>query len=447
MYRLCSARRRFPVLWPVRQLTIFSVTVLLLAGNLSPVVAQAPAPACEEFCCETIGDDVYIEWHPGALAADAPLVLFRDRVALVERPAGEFLYVDVGVPTGEHQYTLVYDIPEAEEPVAGSCSAFVETDFGGTTCSVVRHQVSVQWDELPIDIAIEGFIVRRGRQLVAKMPPNEHSFLDAPGAGDHKYTVSAQLAPSPDGSDEEFLVGTCSATVNFPESVPSPEGLQCAILEKAPVCVRLSWRNPSQYDGINVLHGGERIAELEGDVTSFQIDDPGPGQHVFSLIAFVGQEESVPLVCIVDLGGVSDDASLSIENLFDEIGPPPEASPKILPPVPPPVSDRVSVLLSSRFPVRGWSFGLCEAAEKVIVSEFDFDDTIVEELGDAWFVSVDVVEGGLTMNVIAQDFPEAQLPANETWRVVNVRFAGGPEGNPGEVYDVEFCRDLGDPRG
>ncbi len=402
----------------------------------------APTFGQDDFACEVDGDGVYIDWvQPPPIAIADPLKLFRNGEFRGEYPPEEFHVFEKDVPPGEYLYELVSGLSEEEFELVASCAVTVETGFG-VRCHVVRHMVSVDWDPLPIDIAIDGFVVRRNREDIATVDAETFSFLDAPGTGgEHHYTVLAVVA----GGEERFLVGSCDVRVEFGEPVPAPLDVECHIQEKEPECVLVTWTNPVEYEQIVVAKDGREFARLEGDAMSVIDNEPGPGVHVYNIVAWIADESSVPIACFVDLGGISDAVRLSLDPILPIRLPSP--GPGQRPPELPPVSSSVRVLLENDFAVGGWSFGLCADPAHLVAAGVDLDDTVTANLtGADDFVAYDTMDGGLTMEVVVGGVKSWPQPSGaHPHAVLNAHFSPGPEAVLGEVYEVEFCSHLGEP--
>jgi hypothetical protein len=69
---------------------------------------------------------------------------------------------------------------------------------------------------------------------------------------------------------------------------PGPTNLTCRRTGEG---VALAWENNGDYDSVKVLRGGEELAVLAGDASSFSDTDPQEGENTYQVLAVVGTLE------------------------------------------------------------------------------------------------------------------------------------------------------------
>ena len=288
--------------------------------------------------------------------------------------------------------------------------------------------VRLEWDHLGFaGGSLEARLERDG-SIIAKLESSDLGYVDrGVAAGSHTYRLAIVQG--------EQTLDSKECTVSVGAGVLPPESLTCSIQEKAPPCVDLQWRNAGSYDAVVVRRDGAQIAALDGEATRFT-EAPGPGLHTYEVHGVVLGELSVPATCEADLGGTP------IHRLYffnlPRAGEGPEG----------PASDQLAVHLENTYPVSAWSFGICSDPAVIVPIAAEVGWTVAAlNLGQGpEFMRIEFVSGGLTMRAIINDTdPSALLPAGANLRLLTLRYGGGPQAVPGEIYPLEFCDVLGDP--
>lgn len=419
----------------IRECTVF------VGDNTSPVR------------CEVDGNTVTITWTVPADILALGFTISRDGELVATLGADARSYRDEAAP-GAHTYIVSTDnrlddpnVPPGGAPdfLIGSCEVKVGDGFG-IQCRVRESTVTIDWQPLPIDVAIQGYVVRRNGETVARLPADALTYRESVEPGVYAYEVAAlPWSDDPDNASQEIVVGTCRVSVGGDPGLPPPEGLQCAIAESFPVQVQLFWTNPVRYSSIVVLRDGQRVALLEGDATRFSEVDPGAGRHLYAVLGTAADGQmSPPATCTVFLEGPPQGNHLSLvpyprSNADDNTDPAGVAA----------STDSLVAVLRNSDPVQAWSFGMCSDASVLTVGEATVEGTSTADLNDGdgpTFLAINVTGEGVSMGaVIDERDPVDVLPPGLSSDLLIVRYEPGPDAERGEPYPVRFCGTLGDP--
>jgi hypothetical protein len=101
--------------------------------------------------------------------------------------------------------------------------------------------------------------------------------------------------------------------------------------------------------------------------------------------------------------------------------------------------------------LQGWSFGVGNDPEFIVPNDANTNGTITETFnngsGPAFlFVTIYDDGSGVSMAVVISGDPDAEvLPVGMGHRLLNIGYEAGPQGLPGDVHQVRYTDELGDP--
>jgi hypothetical protein len=408
--------------------------------------------------CTVNGNTVTRVWDLTAGIFAAQIVVSRDNQIIATLPGNAHTYEDQA-PPGDHIYTVTTNNafpnpngqidPDIPDFLIGTCQVFVPEGFG-IKCSVDGNVVTVDWDDLPIDIAIFGWFVYRNGDVVAQLDPNQTSYREDTPAGTHTYTVTAIVGffdaagnINENGNPFEEFVGSCQVTVGS-SNLPGPANLRCSIAESFPVQVQLSWEIPTTtgYEVIVVMRDGQPIAELSGNTTFFSEFDPGAGIHIYGVFGIRNGVQSNTASCTVETPGGGLRNELALENRGGSIGA------NGIPGFPAIGGDTVTVVMHNAQTVQGWSFGVCSDPANVIGAATDIAGTATGALNDGagpTFMALEVHDRGVTMGVVIDQDDPADVLTLGSYDLLQIQYEKGPDAQPFLPYPVDFCETLGEP--
>jgi hypothetical protein len=236
--------------------------------------------------CTVEGNVVTVVWEVPDDILALGFIVSRDGTIVATLGADARSYSEEA-PPGAHTYTVSTDnrledpnVPGGAPPdfLIGTCRVVVEDGFG-IKCEVDGDVVSIGWEDLPINVAISGFVVRRDGREVATLGADARSYSEEAPPGEHVYTVVALTLPrdpdQPDVGVLEILVGSCQVVV---EGGP---GVWCAV-EGNTVTIR--WEVPSGIlaRGFIISRDNEVVATLGSDARSYR-DEAPPGAHSYTV--------------------------------------------------------------------------------------------------------------------------------------------------------------------
>lgn len=231
--------------------------------------ATPPSFAASDSSCGA----VLLVWSGGAGAAGYRLT--RDGAGIASLPPSAGAFLDT-VPPGTYAYGLrAWNAcgwsGEANQeatvlPPSPSPPSFF--DAGNGLCLAVR----LTWGA---SAGASGYEIRRDGSAIATVTAPAESFLDTTTAGSHRYTIRALGACGASDS----LGATGSTLPPDPGPVERFEATDtlCAL-------VRVTWAAPAAADSVRLFRGGEPLATLGAERTSFA-DSGATGGHLYSIEA------------------------------------------------------------------------------------------------------------------------------------------------------------------
>jgi hypothetical protein len=219
--------------------------------------------------------------------------------------------------------------------------------------------------------------------------------------------------------------------------------------------VILVWENPLVYDRILVLRDGEIIFEDRGELQKYR-DLPAPaGAHTYCVVGILGDRRSPATCCQVVVEGPPRRNLLYFTP--GRLVPQPvdlSIAPPIPDPLPPLPGNRITCLANNPEPLQGWSFGVGSDPRSIVPRDANIEGTATKALnGGAGpdFLHLAILDdgSGVVMGVVIDAVDSANLagvlPPGRGHRLLNIEYAEGPDGVPGEAYPVRYTSSLGDP--
>lgn len=299
-------------------------------------------------------------------------------------------------------------------------------------------------------------VISRDGVEIARLEGEAMRYRDiSPPSGEHVYGIHGIVE---DG--RESVTVECSIDVGG--AVPPVFDLRCIVTQPSATIptgsVILTWENAADYDKILVLRNGVLIFEDTGELRKYQDLGLDPGVYEYCIVAIQGSRRSPPTCCQVVIVGSppknllyftprvdflpADPAGVTLEDLA-------EVPPDILPPLP---ENRITCLADNIHPLQGWSFGVGNDPAFIVPTSTDIDWTDTQALNNSngpGFLYVDIVDdgGGVVMAVIVagNGNPSETLPSGQHHRLLNIEYAAGPSGTPGEAYPIRYTGTLGSP--
>ena len=188
---------------------VYGLAAVLALVPVTRLSATHPVPedSISPLKCEVEGRQVNLSWNIEFFVPINGWIISRDGAEIARLEPDARRYVDEDVPAGEHVFALTAINFDGNEAGIGRCSVIVG-DFG-MKCEVQGTNVFLKWEELLIDIAFQNFVIRRDGEVIARVPNDQHTYLDLNVLGGrHRYTVHAEIYP-----DHEFVVAACTVRV------------------------------------------------------------------------------------------------------------------------------------------------------------------------------------------------------------------------------------------
>lgn len=138
--------------------------------------------------------------------------------------------------------------------------------------------------------AYDEVVIARDGETIARIALTDHYADAVPDCGTYIYQVRGTIA----GLTSEPI--GCEATVDV--TPDPPEALACAQAGSEPA-VSLAWRNATGYQTIQVLRGGEVVADLPGDAEAHEDAVPAYGDYTYEVRATVCGRTASSTACAV----------------------------------------------------------------------------------------------------------------------------------------------------
>ncbi|MBI4607072.1 MAG: hypothetical protein HY721_34340 [Planctomycetes bacterium] len=394
---------------------------------------------------------------------EGPAEGYRDRV----RAGGTFHYLVIGILSNRRSEPAEckVEVPPTLVPPPQDLTCRVidvidlepvdPTDpqpIGGGVDAIPVPVVILRWWN-PIRYA-KLVVLRDGTEL-ARLAGDATGYRDVnPPSGLHVYGVYGIVD---DGRRSRAV--TCEVEVG-PRPVPPVENLQCLVTQptaaNARASVILVWENAAAYDKILVIRDGVVIFEDTGELRKYLDIGVPPGVHVYCIVAVLDGRRSTPTCCQVVIEGPPARNLLyftpgAIEPVPVDLGVPPPI-PEPIPPLP---GNRITCLANNPDPVHGWSFGVGNDPQFIVPRDANIRGTATQAFHGGRgpdFLHIDLLDDGrgVVMAVVIDvgaspvDPPET-LPPGRGHRLLNIVYAAGPHGVPGEAYPVRYTNTLGSP--
>jgi len=299
-------------------------------------------------------------------------------------------------------------------------------------------------------------VISRDGVEIARLEGDAMRYRDiAPPPGEHVYGIYGIVE---DG--RRSVTVECRIDVGGP--VPPVFDLRCIVTQPSAGSptgsVFLAWENAALYDKILVLRNDVVILEGPGDITEHRDHNLPAGVYEYCIVAVQGNRRSRPTCCQVVIVGVPPKNLLYFTPRFDFLPADPTGvtledlaaiPPDILPQLP---GNRVTCLADNVSPLQGWSFGVGNDPAFIVPASADIDWTDTQALNNGngpGFLYIDLVDNGsgvvMAVIVAGNGGPNATLPAGQHHRLLNIEYAAGPSGAPGETYPIRYTGALGSP--
>jgi hypothetical protein len=298
-------------------------------------------------------------------------------------------------------------------------------------------------------IRYESIVILRDGTEIARLPGESMGYRDhAPPPGAHVYGIHGIAPDGRRSRTVECRVGNepvppvrdlrCTAVLAVPGDILQPEPVPAAFLR---------WENGAAYDAILIARNGALIAHLEGSAQSFTDPALPAGTYTYDVSGVLDGRRSEAASCTVSIPGPP------ARNLlhFARVPSPADPAPSLDDLLPAPAGNRLTCLADNVSPVQGWSFGVASDPRFILPKETSIEGTATAALnggaGPA-FLAIEILEDGtgVTMAAIVDDgSPFETLPPGRGHRLLEILYAAGDEGLPGESYAVRYTSRLGDP--
>lgn len=302
-------------------LGLVTYEVIGLRGSLSSLPATCSVSVALQppfnLRCEVIEGDVVLSWeHRHPLPVEGTRV-FRDGTLIAELPGDTLSYVDPAPAPGVHVYSI-RDFIGDDSSSDVECEVRVPRAPASLTCTVDGEDVTLEWINLDDFTSVKIFRDDQPSPVAILTSGSLESFVDRGlEAGAHVYRVQGCI------DEDASAAATCSVTVFT--AVTSLSGSS-----EGPD-VTLTWDPPAVGgDGFLLFRDGELLAELPPGATSYL--DPGlePGDYLYEIFVFRGDDVgppasvTVPVVrSVSDLEGCSEDLAVvvtwTLEDTYDSL--------------------------------------------------------------------------------------------------------------------------------
>ncbi|MBN1422439.1 MAG: hypothetical protein JXP34_26925 [Planctomycetes bacterium] len=257
------------------------------------VVASSVIAPPHDLACEEQGGEVVLAWANGQ-AYDQVIVL-RNAEMIAELDGTATTLRDP--EPGPIAVYWVYGVRGGDPSAAARCSVGdgVIPGPADLACAIdaVTWDVTLEWTN---PVAYDGIEILRNGAELANLPGDAASYTDLDiGPSNYLYVVVGII----DGIHSE------SAFCHIGTTVAAPLQLSCQM--HADCDVRLAWTNAETYDAIRITRGGQVLAEIAGDATSYQDTSCLPvGASTYRVIGIRAPFESPPASCSVENEGPVD---------------------------------------------------------------------------------------------------------------------------------------------
>ncbi len=381
---------------------------------------------------------------------------FVDRV----RSGGEIVYSVIGIvgnlQSAAAECKVVIPPPVILPPQGLTCQVLdireAPIDPAAQDVTILPSPVVVMtwWNPIPY----AKLVILRDGEALARIPGDSTTFHDFdPPGGVHVYGVFGIVD---DGRNSPTV--ECKVEVGI-RPVPPVFNLQCLVSQPSnnfPGSVILVWENAAAYDRILLTKDGELLFEDTGELRKFIDRDPGAGVHEYCVVAVIGNRRSRPTCCQVVIEGPPPKNLLYFTpTAIDPVPVDLNTEPRIPEPLPPIPGSRITCLADNIKPLQAWSFGVASDPTFIVPRSADLRGTATQAFnGGAGpdFVVINLLRdgNGVTMAVVIEtdasaSDPSQTLPVGRGHRLLNIEYAAGPRGSPGEVHPIKYSDGLGSP--
>ncbi|HIA26813.1 MAG TPA: hypothetical protein EYN79_01615, partial [Planctomycetes bacterium] len=251
-----------------------------------------------DLSCSATGHAVTLNWSN---SEDYDQIdIFRDGIPIADIPGTMTSYTDSDVASGPHTYSVVATIRKGTTaPV--SCDIDVLDPPTDLVCFTTAGVAELTWTNPSSYDVIE--LLRDG-VLIATLAGDTTSFSEGGlQPGSYVYELFGILGNS--------ISDTAKCTPVVPIAVTN---VGCSLQKGTNVAI--SWAPAVEGESLEILRGGDLIATLGPEETSYLDLDVSPGVYEYCVVVVIGLDRSVPscceiiipfppfdLSCIVTLGG------------------------------------------------------------------------------------------------------------------------------------------------
>ncbi len=262
-------------------------------------VPEAP----EQLACSTNSFDVFVSWRNAESYSEIRVDRDGERIVVLGGAAETF--TESLDATGDYTYEISAVDDEGTVTDTVSCSVEVReiatvSNLQGTFITA-ENRVELGWD-LPAGVTYDTIrVIRNDVFLEAVAGAVTLYYDDALAAGVYSYEIRGVIdgkvsAPAMDS----VLVSEFGQIT----------GLDCDV-DTQTGSIDLSWQNGESYDSIDVFCGGELVATLDGDQTSYEHNNEIYGIFSFELQATLGVRQTETVSCESSVGRLAWDADTS----------------------------------------------------------------------------------------------------------------------------------------
>lgn len=237
-------------------------------------------PSVSALQCTQTGSDSLLSWIPQE-SYDA-IEIRRDSSLVATLPGGQVAYLDVGVSTGSHIYT-VRGILNSMVSDPRSCALDIRPlSVASLECFPISGNGQLSWVNLGNYAMIR---VERQGAVIAALSGASTTFDDInPGGGVHFYSVT------PVDSGIAAIPSACTIAI----SPLPPHTLNCTVAGNA---IALNWVNGEAYESLTLERDGILLETLAAGSSSHVDPAVDPGSHTYTLRGNLGGVSSASTSC------------------------------------------------------------------------------------------------------------------------------------------------------
>ena len=230
--------------------------------------------------CSQEGSNAFLTWIPEE-SYDS-IEVRRDSALIATLPGAQETFLDVGVATGAHGYSIRGVLNSVASDPQSCLLDIRPLSVVSLECLANGGNTHLSWVNSGSYALIR---IERQGTVIAALSGSATGYVDlSPGGGVHLYSVAAV--------DGGIAALPTSCTLSMPPE--APQSLTCSVNGEEVV---LGWTNSESYDSLQLQRDGILIATFLAGTVSHVDGTANPGSHFYSLRGILGGISSSATSC------------------------------------------------------------------------------------------------------------------------------------------------------